>query len=265
MSAASTGASAGAATGATPKPRPAAIALGEDGGGVAASPFSPLPVLLHELNQPLTGLQCSLELATVGSRTPQQYISVLHQSLDLVARMRMLVEAVREVSDLEPGVSSQPEAIALDFLLRGTVDDLRPVAESRKLHIDVDGNSFPHSCLVQRSVTATLFRIIDSVLSLAVSHSIVRVHLRTLDQHAAVLISWMDEKKIHEKMAENTETGRLRLSPPALGLLVARACWQRAGGQWNAEFSPANHSLTLLLPWAESNNQPPTSSCGDRS
>jgi hypothetical protein len=259
--AASTGTSAGAA----PKTRPSATALDEDGGGEAASRFNPLPVLLHELNQPLTGLQCSLELATVGWRTPEQYIQVLYQSLDLVARMRMLVEAVREVSDLEQGVSSQPEAIALDFLLRGTVDDLRPVAESRKLHIDVDGNSFPHSCLVQRSVTATLFRIIDSVLSLAASHSIVRVHLRTLDQHAAVLISWMDEKKIDEKMAENTETGRLRLSPPDIGLLVARACWERAGGRWTAEFSPANHSLTLLLPWAESNNQPPNSSCGDRS
>jgi hypothetical protein len=254
------GMSAGTSTGTTAKPHPSAITVDGEGGGEAASRFNPLAVLLHELNQPLTGLQCSLELATVGSRTPEEYINALHQGLDLVARMRMLVEAVREVSDLQPGVSSQPEAIALDFLLRSTVDDLRPVAESREIHIDVDGNSFPHSCRVQRSVTAILFRVVDSVLSLAASDSIVRVHLRTLDQKAAVAISWMPGK-----MVENTETARLRLSPSDLGLLVARACWERAGGQWNATISPANHSLTLLLPWAESNPQPQTSSCGDRS
>jgi hypothetical protein len=256
--------SAGTSTGTTAKPRPSAITADGEGGGEAASRFNPLAVLLHELNQPLTGLQCSLELATAGSRTPEEYINALHQGLDLVARMRMLVEALREVSDLEQGVSSQPEAIALDFLLRSTVDDLRPVAESRDVHIDVDGNSFPHSCQVRRGVAATLFRVVDSVLSLAASHSIVRVHLRTLDLQAAIAISWMPEK-MPEKMAANAETARLRLSPPDLGLLVARASWESAGGQWNTKISPANHSLTLLLPWAESNPQPQTSSCGDRS
>jgi hypothetical protein len=245
----------------TAKTRPSAIAADGDGNQEAAFRFNPLPVLLHELNQPLTGLQCSLELAALGSRTSAEYINALHQGLDLVARMRMLVEAVREVADLAQDVSAQPEAIALDFLVRGTVDDLRPVAESRGLHIDVDGNSFPHSCLARRKLAPTVFRVIDSVLSLAASDSIVRVHLRTLNQQAAVIISWMDGKM----MAENTETARLRLSPPDLGLLVARACWERAGGQWNSKIPPANHSLTLLLPWAESNHQPSTSSCGDRS
>jgi hypothetical protein len=254
----SAAASAGTSAGSTAKTRPPAIAVDNEGGGEPVSPFNPLPVLLHELNQPLTGLQCSLELATVGSRTPEQYLDALRQGLDLVARMRMLVEAVREVTDIEQEVSPPPEAIALDFLLRSTVDDLRPVAESREIHVDVDGNSFPHLCRVQRSVTATLFRIVDSVLSLVASDSIVRVHLHTLDQQAMVAISWIAEVK-----AGNTEAARLRLTPPELGLLVARALWESAGGQWNAKISPANDSLTLLLPWAESNN--PTSSCGDRS
>src|ERR1700722_20399139 len=249
---------AGTSAGVTVKTRPSAITL--DDRGEAPSRFNPLAVLLHELNQPLTGLQCSLELATVGSRTPQQFLHAIRKGLDLVARMRMLVEAVREVADIGQGGSLQPEAIALDFLVRNTVDELRPVAESREIHIDVDGNSFPRSCLVRLGVAVTLFRVVDSILSLAAGDSVVRVHLRTLDQQAAVAISWMAEK-----IAANAETARLRLSPANLGLLVARACWESAGGQWNTKISPANHSLTLLLPWAQSNQQSQASLCGDRS
>lgn len=256
--AASAGRSAGTSVATAAKTDRSTIAT--DDGGESASRFNPLPVLLHELNQPLTGLQCSLELATVGSRTPEQYVTAIHQGLDLVARMRMLVEAVREVSDIEQQVSSQSEAIALDCLVRNTVDDLQPVAESRQIVIAVEGNSFPQLCAAQRDVAATLFRLIDSALSLATANSILRIHLHPSTQQAAVAISWMDGK-----LTENTETMRLQLSPPDLGLLVARARWERAGGQWNTEIAPANHSVTLLLPWAESDNQSPTSSCGDRS
>jgi hypothetical protein len=248
------------------KSRPSALEMSN--GEEVASRFNPLPVLLHELNQPLTGLQCSLELATVGERTLEEYRSALRQGLDLVARMRMLVEAVREIADIEQEESSRPEVIALDCLVRSTVDDLRPVAESREIHIDVDGNSFPHSCLAQRSVTATLFRIVDSILSLAASDSVVRVHLHPLDRQAAVAISWMVEKttgETIEKTAESAETAGLRLSPPDVGLLVARTCWESAGGRWITKIAPANYSLTLLLPWAENDNLPQTSSCGDRS
>jgi His Kinase A (phospho-acceptor) domain len=254
----SAAASAGMTAEPTAKPRPSAITVDGEGGGEAASRFKPLAVLLHELNQPLTGLQCSLELATAGSRTAEQYVDAIRQGLDLVARMRMLVEAIREVADIEQEGSSQPDAIALDVLVRSTVDDLRPVAESRQIVADVDGNPFAHLCRVQRGVGTTLFRVLDSALSLAANDSILRIHLRTLSQQAAVAISWMPEN-----MIENTESVRLRLSPPDLGLLVARVSWESAGGHWNTEVSPANHSLTLLLPWAETSN--PTSSCGDRS
>jgi phospho-acceptor domain-containing protein len=254
-SAASLGTIAGTNGGTTAKTRPLAIVVGGDGGEEPASRFNPLAVLLHELNQPLTGLQCSLELATVGSRTPEQYLNALHQGLELVARMRMLVEALREVADTGQNASAPLDTIALDSLLRNTVDDLRPVADSRAILIDVDGKPFPRLCRVQHGVAATLFRVIDSALSLAAANSVLRIHLGALDQQAAVAISWM---------AESKETGRLALSPPDLGLLVARASWESAGGQWDTEVSPANHSVNLLLPWAESND-PSTSSCGDPS
>ena len=60
-----------------------------------------LAQLLHALNQPLTGLQCSMEVALAGPRTLEQYVQGLREGLVLTERMRALVEAIREVADVE--------------------------------------------------------------------------------------------------------------------------------------------------------------------
>jgi signal transduction histidine kinase len=249
--------------------------LGALSGSVLAPDFNPLAYLLHALNQPLTGLQCSLELAAVGSRTSEQYLRTIREGLDLVGRMRLLVEALREIADitqdglaqegLAPGRSTREtsttgkhvrtEAIALDTVVRGTVDDLRPVAESRALHIDVDGNSYPHLCLVRKDISAALFRVLDSVLSLAAGRSILRVHLRARTEEAAVILEWTEEG------------GSSRLSSfsaPDLGLLVARAAWLQAGGDWLAEVTQNKHTLTLSLPWVNGGQNLPALAGGGR-
>ena len=112
MNAAASGTSAEA----TAKTRPSAPEMSNC--GEAAPQFNPLAVLLHELNQPLTGLQCSLELATVGSHTPEQYVDTIRQGLDLVSRMRMLVEAVREVADIEQGHLSTASCIMANMSMK---------------------------------------------------------------------------------------------------------------------------------------------------
>jgi hypothetical protein len=239
-------------------------------GSVLAPDSNPLAYLLHALNQPLTGLQCSLELAAVGSRTPEQYLRTIREGLDLVGRMRLLVEALREIADIAQdglaqdrstretstaGKLGRTEAIALDTVVRGTVDDLRPVAESRALHIDVDGNSYPHLCLVRKDISAALFRVLDSVLSLAAGRSVLRVHLRTRTDEAAVILEWAEE------------CGPAHLSSfsaPDLGLLVARAAWLQAGGDWLAEVAQNKHTLTLTLPWVNGGQNLPALAGGGR-
>ena len=59
---------------------------------------SPLAHLLHALNQPLTGLQCSLELALASPRRREEYVRTLREGLQLIERMRILVEGVRELT-----------------------------------------------------------------------------------------------------------------------------------------------------------------------
>ena len=61
----------------------------------------PLAHMLHALKQPLTGLHCSLELALVGQRTPEQYVRTLREGLELAGRMSVLVAAIGELVETE--------------------------------------------------------------------------------------------------------------------------------------------------------------------
>src|SRR5262249_28293644 len=113
-------------------PQPMAVALPKD--------RTPLAHLLHALNQPLTGLQCSLELATAGARRPEQYLQTIHEGLELTLRMRILVTALRELADLEQQEAHESEALLLVDLLRQTTSDLLPVAETRGIHVQIAGD-----------------------------------------------------------------------------------------------------------------------------
>ena len=108
-------------------------------GSAASGAHSPLAQLLHALNQPLTGLQCSMEVALAVSRTVAYYVERLREGLKLTERMRALVEAMREVTDGETEKTEPPEIIELQTLLREGLDDLRPVAEVRNIRIMLDG------------------------------------------------------------------------------------------------------------------------------
>src|ERR1700738_5735718 len=107
---------------------------------VATGGRSPMAYLLHALNQPLTGLQCSLELSLVGPRTPEQYIGAMRDGLELTARMRVLVEAIRELADAEqPGVD-ESEVVSLHALLEQMTAELQPIAETKNVGLTLHSN-----------------------------------------------------------------------------------------------------------------------------
>ena len=86
--------------------------------------------LLHALNQPLTGLQCSLELATSAPQSSEQYVRTLRDGLALTARMRVLVEALRELVHTSEPAEALSE-LHLDALVVECIDELGPVADAR--------------------------------------------------------------------------------------------------------------------------------------
>jgi hypothetical protein len=199
---------------------------------------SPRAQLLHALNQPLTGLQCSMEVALATSRTPAQYVRVLREGLELTERMRALVEAIREVTDVEEEKPEKPESIALKKMLRETMDDLKPVAAIKNICMRLDG---PETSAVAmsaggRTVTSALFRLLESAVSLAA-----RDHELLVEAGSAPAEAWF---RVKWRAARASSV----LSRPELGLMVARAGLERAGARWQRERSETWETVTVRLP-----------------
>jgi signal transduction histidine kinase len=220
----------------------------------AAGGRSSLAHLLHALNQPLTGLQCSLELALIGPRTSEQYIRGLREGLELTGRMRVLVEAIRELADAEQDGAEAQETISVDTLLKETAEELRPVAEMREINIRVQGETAIRVEACRPKLVAVLFRFLESALSLAVPGSVFRIDTGTEPGRSWVAVCWNEGKEVPEHSP---------FSRQELGLLIARAGWKKIGAHWEAERSENSQRVKVVLPVVPDGNDSRKCFCGE--
>jgi hypothetical protein len=201
---------------------------------------SPLAHLLHALNQPLTGLQCSLELAVTGPRPIEQYVRALREGLELTGRMRILVEAIREVADAPPSDWEELQPLLLDQLLRSTATDLLPVAEARGVRLVLGRLAALPLRADRRSLEALLFRFLESALSLTREGSDLRIAATEERGHAHLVVSW----------TQGSPPEHSPFSRPEVGLLIARAGWERAGAEWIHTRTELSETCSVRLPLA---------------
>jgi len=198
---------------------------------------TPLAQLLHALNQPLTGLQCSMEVALAGPRTPAQHVHLLREGLELTGRMRALVGALREVADAEEGPEAGLENFECIRLLQDALLDLKPVAEANGVRCQLQGGTACWAALKvePRKLATIAFRLLESILSLAARGSEMRIVAGSVSGEVEVLLHW--------RPASNPSA----LSAPELGLLVAQAALERAGARWQRERGEVFETLTVRL------------------
>lgn len=195
--------------------------------------------LLHALNQPLTGLQCSLELASSVSSSNEQQIRTLQEGLALTARMRVLVEALRELVHS----SEMAETICglhLEVALADCVDQLRPVAAGRGVEFEVASRDALPILAGSNRVATVLLRMITAALSLCQESSVLNIEAAAEGSAAIVTISWTPG------LAPEFSP----FSRPELGLIIAQAVWESCGGRWAESRTENRHTCTLQWPLA---------------
>lgn len=196
--------------------------------------------LLHALNQPLTGLQCSLELAAAGPRPTEYYLRTLREGLELTGRMRVLVEAVRELADLQQSRPEEVERVLLDALLRGAVDDLRPVAETKNVLLSLSGDVSLPVRGDGHALAALTFRFLESALSATRDGGDLQIAATRERDLACLLVSW----------SPGPPPQYSPFSQPELGLLIAQAGWEQAGAEWIDQRTDDRQTCTIRLPLA---------------
>jgi hypothetical protein len=209
---------------------------------VSASVRSPLEQLLHALNQPLTGLQCSMEVALATPRTVEYYAERLRQGLELTERMRALVKAIREVTDAAAAATEtteveEPEAAKFHFMVGEVLRDLRPVAAAKELVLAQEGAAISVGRVRARSEKwpKLLFRMLESAVSLAAAGEM-RV---AVEEHPAgqiwIRVRWPVGPRLPE------------FYPAELGMLVAQAEWELMGAKWERLREQGVETVTLRL------------------
>jgi len=211
---------------------------------------TPLAHLLHALNQPLTGLQCSLELAVAGPRSREQYVHALREGLELTLRMRILVEAIRELADGQAEKPEPGETFRLDALLRETADDLRPVAETRKVHLQIAADAPLPVRSGRRQLATLMFRALESSLSMTREGGEFQVIAEPERDHAVLRVSWTEAPPPQHSPFSRSE----------LGLLLAQVGWERAGAEWTRTRTADMQTCTIRLPLASPQT---ASTCAD--
>lgn len=199
-----------------------------------------LASLLHALNQPLTGLQCSMELALAAPRSVERYVQTLSEGLDLVSRMRHLVQALREISDLQSPAVAANSVIRLDDLLRETAEELQPVAESRRLRLRL-GTLEPLPVRADAVAwTALFFRVLESAISLSEEGSTLDMEATSEHGTPSTSFCWVP----------GPPHAHSPFSRPELGLLIAEAMCEHLGAACAHDQTNHSESWTFRIPVA---------------
>jgi hypothetical protein len=198
--------------------------------------------LLHALNQPLTGLQCSLELAAAGPRSTDQYVQTLHNGLDLTNRMRDLVGAIRELVDIQQSENRTVEICRLDVLLDETIAELLPVAEAKHIQIQLEDRGQQPVLVDRQQLSVLAFRLFESILSLSAEGTAVQITGGNERDHAQIVIFWFPAPPPEHSP----------FSPPELGLLIAQAGWEHAGAEWVQSQTVKMRRCTIRMPLVDS-------------
>lgn len=214
--------------------------LAEWDDGWSLETASPLAHLLHALNQPLTGLQCSLELADSGPRRTEEYVRVVREALDLTARMRVLVDAVRELVDACQPCSEDFEVVSLDEVLRDTVEELGPVARAQGTQICIVINALLRVRAPRCGLATLMFRFLESALSMTRQGSILKIAAAAQSETASLAISWQPRAPLEHSPFSRQE----------LGLMIARAGWAQLGAEWKQELTGGETTCAVRMPLA---------------
>jgi signal transduction histidine kinase len=83
--------------------------------------------VFHDLSQPLTALQCSLELALVRDQTIEEFRASVETAVDAAETLRQRLLLLRELSEADDPGDTSP--LALDRLLQQLREDMLPLFE----------------------------------------------------------------------------------------------------------------------------------------
>jgi heavy metal sensor kinase len=112
----------------------------------------------HELRTPLAVIRTSAELALRRAREPEAYRDSLRDVMAEVERLTLLVEDLLFLARSDAGAAQTPNApVDLGDTMREAVDDIRDLADSRDIRLQLTGPAAPSIVTGNRPALRRLF------------------------------------------------------------------------------------------------------------
>jgi len=198
--------------------------------------------LFHQLSQPLTTLCCSLELALLQTPTAEQYRAIASQALSQAEKVASLATAIRELFDAGQ-TGDDGEVLELQIALADTVGDLMPIAESAGVQVCYfPGPPCPVWFDAPR-LRRGLFHLVAFVISWGSPAAALKIELTAGGAEVMLYLIVSRESLRDPSPSPNSDQEILQ----RLGLGIARAIFEGAGGSLNVEREGRNLSVAVNL------------------
>ena len=212
--------------------------------------------LFHALNQPLTTLRCSLELALLQPRTVEQYRDNTQVALEQAERISRIAVGIRELLAADdPG--DHRRVLALDSCLKEAVGDLLPVAESAEVRLSLNGDCPCFVLFEAERLRRAIFHLLEFVLGCTGAGAVVNIEVKKNNGEAALALATTGgERFCHESRNEDpagdSSQAKEQELERRLWLAIASRIFQAAGGALHAQDNGERLCLQVRLPLAAS-------------
>ena len=234
----------------TVKDGPSGLSTGENSEVREAGAIpSILASVAHQMSQPLTALRGTLELALLKASTIREHRMSEEKALAAAEELARILEGVRELAEAyTPAGVSVP--VELSQLFREVVEDLRPIALSRRVAIQLDAAPGIEVLGDRPRLYGALLKVVHLAVARSTPRSGVRVSLRVAGEDAQIVVE--DEGPHYP---EGSGAGRLDLAlmteaPEVVWELGAAAKMvEGSGGLLTTEnLAPRGRRILVRLP-----------------
>jgi C4-dicarboxylate-specific signal transduction histidine kinase len=207
---------------------------------LTAPPHEPgLAEICHALSQPLTALRCALDLAVRQEGTREEYLGRAVSQCERLTRIVEVAQTLAAAAAPSPG----GEDVDLAESLREVLEELRPLAEGRGCHLDLNCRGSMMMRMDPARLRSILYGVVHAMLGRG-HHFDVRICLT----RASGCVLTLESRPAQPLPQLTAQLGILSRDSRRLGLAIAERALTAAGGK--LQLDAAAGTMTVHFPAA---------------